>query len=217
MTLPTLILASNSPRRKELLALSQNPFDVRPADINEDVLGNEEPQAYVSRLAREKAATAKLSANSVVIAADTTVVLDGNVLGKPADAEEAKAMLLAQRGRTHTVYTAISAKRADGTQFSDICATPVPMRDYSDVEIDAYVASGDPLDKAGAYAIQNKSFHPVAHMDGCWANVIGLPLCHLQRNFKKWDMSFEVDLSVECQAYLEYDCPVTEKILAWEQ
>jgi septum formation protein len=218
MSFPTLILASSSPRRKELLALSGNQFQIRSADINEDVLQDEEPKAYVSRLAREKAAAAGDVGDGIVLAADTTVVLDGAILAKPIDEADARQMLQAQRGRTHIVYTAISGKRAsDGAQFDDICATQVPMRDYSDAEINAYIATGDPLDKAGAYAIQHRGFHPVAEMTGCQANVIGLPLCHLQRNMKKWDLSFKADLSLACQEFLNYDCPVTEKILAWEQ
>lgn len=219
MSFPKLVLASSSPRRRELLALSGNEFQIRPANINEDVLSDEAPQNYVSRLAREKAAAADdLTGEAIVLAADTAVVLDGAILGKPADASEARQMLQAQRGRTHIVYTAISGRRAsDGAQFEDICATPVPMRDYSDAEIDAYIATGDPLDKAGAYAIQHRVFHPVAEMTGCHANVIGLPLCHLQRNMKKWNLDFKADLSLACQEYLNYDCPVTEKILAWEQ
>jgi septum formation protein len=218
MNLPTLILASSSPRRKELLALSGDEFQIKPADINEDVLEDEAPQDYVSRLAREKAAAAGDLADAIVVAADTTVVLDGAILAKPIDKADARRMLQAQRGRTHIVYTAISGKRvSDGAQFDDICATPVPMRNYSDAEIDAYVASGDPLDKAGAYAIQHRGFHPVAEMNGCHANVIGLPLCHLQRNIKKWDLEFKTDLSLACQEYLNYACPVTKKILAWEQ
>jgi septum formation protein len=218
MSFPILILASSSPRRKELLALSGNQFQIKPADINEDVLQDEEPQAYVSRLAREKAAAIGGLADAIVVAADTTVVLDDVILAKPVDEADARRMLQAQRGRTHIVYTAISGKRAsDGAQFEDICATRVPMRDYSDAEIDAYIATGDPLDKAGAYAIQHRGFHPVEEMTGCHANVIGLPLCHLQRNMKKWDIDFKADLSLACQEYLHYDCPVTEKILAWEQ
>ncbi len=220
MSSPTLILASSSPRRKELLALSGDQFQIKPADINEDVLHDEEPQNYVGRLAREKAAAAgnDLAGDAIVLAADTTVVLDGAILAKPIDEADARQMLQAQRGRTHIVYTAISGKRAsDGAQFNDICATPVPMRDYSDAEIDAYIATGDPVDKAGAYAIQHRGFHPVAEMSGCHANVIGLPLCHLQRNMKKWDIEFKANLSLACQEYLNYDCPVTEKILAWEQ
>jgi septum formation protein len=218
MSFPTLILASSSPRRKELLALSGNQFQIKPADINENVLQDEEPQAYVSRLAREKAAAIGDRADAIVLAADTTVVLDGAILAKPIDEADARMMLQAQRGRTHVVYTAISGKRtSDGAQFEDICATSVPMRDYSDAEIEAYIATGDPLDKAGAYAIQHRGFHPVAEMTGCHANVIGLPLCHLQRNMKKWDIDFKADLSLACQEYLDYDCPVTEKILAWEQ
>ena len=107
-------------------------------------------------------------------------------------------------------------RSSDGATLTDLAETEVPMRDYSNEEIDAYVATGDPLDKAGSYAIQNAQFHPVENMQGCFANVAGLPLCHLQRNLAKWNVHLDVDLPAACQEYLQYDCPVTEKILNWE-
>lgn len=220
MPIPELILASSSPRRKVLLSLGGLPFDVQPADINEDVHEGEEARAYVSRLAKEKAEVigqASRGRDAIVIAADTTVVLEGQILGKPTDGVEAKAMLTAQRGRKHIVYSGLTVQRTtDGQILSDLAATEVPMRNYSDAEIDAYVASGDPLDKAGAYAIQHSGFHPVEKMTGCFANVVGLPLCHLQRTLKKWDVHFATDLPAACQQHLKYECPVTEKILNWE-
>ncbi len=219
MNIPEFVLASNSPRRKRLLSLSGIPFRVQPADINEDPLKGEEPKAYVRRLAREKSAVVARSLNgdAIVLAADTTVVLDRQILGKPADVAEARQMLVRQRGRSHTVYTAINLRRtADGAELTDLATTEVPMRNYSDAELEKYVASGDPLDKAGAYAIQNAEFHPVENMTGCFANVVGLPLCHLQRTLAKWDVHLDVDLPAACQRHLAYDCPVTEKILNWE-
>jgi MAF protein len=213
------ILASNSPRRKKLLSLAGIPFRIQPADINEDPLKDEDPKAYVKRLAQEKSAVVArpLNGEAFVLAADTTVVLDGRILGKPVDAAEARQMLVLQRGRSHMVYTAISLRRmADGAELNDVATTEVPMRNYSDSELERYVASGDPLDKAGGYAIQNAEFHPVENMAGCFANVVGLPLCHLQRTLAKWDVHFEVDLPAACQRHLAYDCPVTEKILNWE-
>lgn len=219
MQISHLILASNSPRRKELLALGGRPFDVSPASVNEELHPDEAPREYVQRLATEKAdaVSQAITGGSLILAADTTVILDGRVLGKPADAIEARGMLQSLRGRTHTVFTAISMQRtADGARLSDLAATEVPMREYSDAEIDAYAATGDPLDKAGSYAIQHAGFHPVAEMTGCLANVIGLPLCHLQRSLEKWDLEFNVDLAEACQQHLNYACPVAEKILAWE-
>ena len=218
--IPDLVLASNSPRRKELLALGGQPFAVAAAAINEDPRPAEDPREYVQRLASEKvqAAASIGGPDALVLAADTTVVHNGRIVGKPQDAEEARAMLNSLRGQEHTVYTAISVLRTrDGMQVNDLATTPVPMRDYSDTEIETYVATGDPLDKAGAYAIQHAGFHPAASMSGCLANVVGLPLCHVKRTLMKLDLAFDADLPSACQAHFAYDCPVTEDILAWRQ
>jgi MAF protein len=218
MTNPQFVLASNSPRRKELLALTGLAFAIKPADINEDVLPDEGAQVYVLRLAREKGEAVRADApEAIVIAADTTVVLDGEILAKPADTAEAREMLTSLRGRNHVCFSGLSLTRTvDGAQVLDLAETEVPMRNYSDEEMEAYIASGDPLDKAGAYAIQHPGFHPVENLQGCRANVVGLPLCHLQRNLEKWGIHLDVDLPAACQQFLNYDCPVTDKILAWE-
>ncbi|HXZ74508.1 MAG TPA: nucleoside triphosphate pyrophosphatase, partial [Streptosporangiaceae bacterium] len=161
---PKLILASNSPRRRELLSLSGWAFSVQPAQVDESPLPGEKPGDYVLRLAQAKAreAAAAGRAGRLVLAADTTVALDGDLLGKPGDAAEAADMLRRLRGRSHQVYTGLAALTApDGNLVTDLCVTAVPMRNYRDEEIEAYVASGDPLDKAGAYAIQHPGFHPV--------------------------------------------------------
>lgn len=219
--IPNLVLASNSPRRKELLALGGQPFEVKAAAINEEPRPGEDPRNYVRRLASEKAHTvaAGLGGREAwVLAADTTVVHDGRIVGKPVNAGEARAILQSLRGQEHTVFTAISITRtSDGAELSDVAETSVPMRDYSDAEIEAYVATGNPLDKAGAYAIQHAGFHPVASMDGCLANVVGLPLCHLKRTMLKLDLNFEADLPSACQAHFAYDCPVSADILARRQ
>ena len=116
----------------------------------------------------------------MIIAADTTVALDDEILGKPATPEEAEMMLRRLRKRSHQVYTALAIlDLSDQTRHSRLVCTDVHMRDYSDFEIADYIASGDPLDKAGAYAIQHSGFHPVDRVDGCWANVVGMPLCQL--------------------------------------
>lgn len=204
-----------------MLALGGVPFEIVAANINEDSLPDEEPKAYVARLAREKAQAAakKLAGReAIVVAADSTVVLDGRILGKPADATEARAILRSLRGQSHVAYTAISVLRTgDGVHVNDLAETPVPMRNYTDEEIDTYIATGDPLDKAGAYAIQHPGFRPAASMTGCRANVVGLPLCHLMRTLAKWDLTFEADVPSACQAHLNYDCPVSGDILAWRQ
>jgi MAF protein len=136
------------------------------------------------------------------------------ILGKPSDPAEAALMLRQLRGHAHQVYTALALIRSqDGSCLTDVCATDVPMRDYSDEEIEAYVASGDPLDKAGAYAIQHPGFKPVAWLEGCFANVMGLPLCHLARNLSQVGISVPGNLPQACQSLLEYSCPVYERIL----
>jgi MAF protein len=217
--IPNLILASNSPRRKELLALSGQNYRVVPADVDESTAAGEDPRDYVTRLSKEKAkvTAGKLNEPALILAADTTVVFRGEILGKPADAKDAVRILKLLRNETHKVYTAIVILRVPENEFLvDLAETDVPMRNYSDKEIHAYVASGDPLDKAGAYAIQHAGFHPVASMQGCYANVIGLPLCHLQRSLQKWGLSFENDLPIACQKHLAYECQVSAKILDWQ-
>ena len=204
-----IILASNSPRRKELLILFGLPFRAYPAEIDESPLPREAPLAYVLRLAEGKAraVAAQVPIDCVVIAADTTVADGQDILGKPADDQEAVEMLTRLRGHLHQVYTAVAILRvADGILLLDACATDVPMRDYREAEIAAYVASGDPLDKAGAYAIQHAGFHPVEYLEGCYANVVGLPLCHLTRLLRRLNVKPQADIPVACQAALQYKC-----------
>ena len=214
----TLILASNSPRRKQLLALGGWSFTLAPAEVDERPLPDEAAADYVLRLAQEKArAAAQSGADGLVLAADTTVVDEGAILGKPADAAEARSMLRQLRGRTHQVYTALAVLRStDGRLLTDRCVTDVPMRRYSDAEMEAYVGSGDPLDKAGAYAIQHAGFHPVEKLAGCYANVVGLPLCHLARTLRKLDVRPAADIPSACQAALGYRCPVYARVLSGE-
>jgi septum formation protein len=161
----TLILASNSPRRRQLLALAGWDFIVSVADVDESPLPNESPADYVIRLAETKARAITADADQIILAADTTVVDGSDILGKPRDDAEAIAMLTRLRGRTHQVYTGIALLRvSDGLLLKDLCVTDVPMREYSDEEMRVYVATGDPLDKAGAYAIQHPGFSPVESM-----------------------------------------------------
>jgi len=216
-SIATSVLASNSPRRRELLGLGGVPFAAQAAEVDESVREDEAPEAYVLRLAEEKARAiaAETGAGVLVLAADTTVVHEGEILGKPVDAAEAHAMLNNLRGRRHQVYTGI-ALLIDGELATDLAITEVPMRTYSDAEMDAYIASGDPFDKAGGYAIQNADFHPVEQLEGCYANVIGLPLCHIARNLAERGLRMQTNLAEACQAHLHYDCPVYEKIQQWE-
>lgn len=204
-----LILASNSPRRRQILALGGWDFRVQAAEVDEQVLPGEDPRQYVLRLAECKARTVaqEAPAGSYVIAADTTVV-DHNatepgghpakILAKPMDAEDAIAMLRQLRGRAHQVLTGLAVlKRSEDTLTlaSEVVATEVVMRAYSDHEIQAYVATGDPLDKAGAYAIQHADFHPVERLHGCYANVVGLPLCVLTRMLAELGLPPESELA----------------------
>jgi MAF protein len=217
---PLLILGSNSPRRRQLLSLTGWEFTVSAADVDESQYPNESPADYVLRLAETKAratAAAVTNADQFVLAADTTVVDGNEVLGKPRDGADAVAMLKRLRGHTHQVYTGIALLRPrDGLLLKDICVTDVPMRDYSDAEIDVYVQTGDPLDKAGAYAIQHPEFHPVAKLSGCFASVMGLPVCHVIRLMRQMDIQADTDFFLRCETLLEYQCPVSNAILSGE-
>jgi MAF protein len=212
----TLILASNSPRRKQLLALTELNFVVSAPDVDETQYENESPANYVLRLAETKARAiaSYAEADQIILAADTTVVDGLDILGKPKDAAEAIQMLTQLRGRTHQVYTGVALLRvSDGYLLTELGVTDVPMRSYSDEEIHNYVATGDPLDKAGAYAIQHPEFSPVESMAGCYASVMGLPLCHVTRMLRKMNIQLETDVPSNCQKLLEYDCPIYTSIL----
>lgn len=211
-----LVLASNSPRRKQLLALCGWEFQVLPVEIDESQLDGESPRDYVQRLAQKKAdaAARKLSPGDVVIAADTTVADGDEILGKPSTPREAQWMLQRLHGRMHQVFTAISVFDVSSTlRLADLCRTDVLMRTYSQQEISAYVASGDPLDKAGAYAIQHRGFDPVEEIEGCYANVVGLPLCHLVRLLREFDIYPLTNITRDCQESLHYTCPIRDMVL----
>jgi len=181
-----LILASQSPRRRELLTQAGYSFEVRPAHIPEEPLAGENPIAYVTRLAREKAeavfrevtADARLNAESEILAvlgADTTVTLDDTILGKPEDAADAARMLKMLSGRTHRVMTGVALATAEGVEVAAE-VTAVRFLTLSEEEIAGYVATGEPMDKAGAYAIQGYAARWIPRIEGCYFNVVGLPL-----------------------------------------
>ena len=216
---PLLVLASGSPRRRQLLSMAGWQFSVAAADVDESQSPHgESPSDYVLRLAETKARATKADADQIVLAADTTVVDGMDILGKPKDSVEASAMLTRLRGHTHQVYTGIALLRmSDGLLLKDLCVTDVPMRNYSDEEISAYVATGDPLDKAGAYAIQYPDFHPVAKLDGCYASVMGLPMCHVILLMRKMDIQPNADVFTGCETLLEYQCPVSSVVLTGEK
>ncbi len=183
-----LFLASASPRRRQIISTLGLPFTVGVSPTNEEAMES----AYrgpIDGLAQWLAAHKALmmlmqpeAANRLIVTADTTVLLDDQVLGKPRDGEHARELLLALRGRWHRVVTGVVVSALIDGQIhlrGASCTTPVLMRPYSEEEITAYIASGDPLDKAGAYGIQNTEFQPTERIDGCYLNVVGLPLCAL--------------------------------------
>ena len=174
-----LILASASPRRRELLAQAGFSFEVAPAHVPELRKPGEDPIRFVSRLAREKAEAVALSrsitSDTIVLGADTIVVVEEEVLGKPQDAADAARMLRLLSGQTHQVITGVClAKGRERQRAAEV--TFVRFTTLSDEEIDAYVATGEPLDKAGAYAIQGRAGRWVPRIHGCYFNVVGLPL-----------------------------------------
>ena len=178
-----LVLASASPRRRELLAQAGYTFEVRPAHIPEDLLFGEDPIAYVTRLAREKAQAVfeQLAAEPsgaeglVVLGADTTVTVDGHILAKPEDAADAARMLRLLSGRTHRVITGVALAAGPSVEVAAE-VTAVRFLTLSDEEIAAYVATGEPMDKAGAYGIQGRAARWIPRIEGCYFNVVGLPL-----------------------------------------
>ena len=171
-----LILASSSPRRRQLLASLGLAFTIDSAGIDESALLAEAPEPHARRLAATKAqVVASRHPDAIVLAADTIVVQAGAILGKPADADGARRMLAALRDAPHQVVSAVAVSGANGL-VSASHTSQVIMRPYTDAEIGTYLASGDPYDKAGAYAIQHPKFQPVARFDGCFASIMGLPL-----------------------------------------
>jgi MAF protein len=179
---PNIILASGSPRRRQLLTCAGLHFAIVRPEVDETPAPNETPPTYARRLGLSKAAEVarRSEPGALVIAADTIVVYRGEIIGKPAGEDDAVHILRRLRGQTHHVHTALAVARGE-RRLAEITTTAVPMRHYTDDEIAAYVASGDPLDKAGAYGIQHTGFNPVIELQGCYGNVVGLPLCTLAR------------------------------------
>ncbi len=218
-----LILASSSPRRRELLASLGLPFEIVKPAVDESLRPAEDPYHYVARMAREKADAVAgllqgpgsaliLSADTVVLAADTMGVdAGGTLLGKPADAADARRMLRQLRGASHIVCTAISLlsttfdparlRQGHPLRIDSTLCTQVVMRPYSDAEIEAYIATGDPLDKAGSYAIQHPDFQPVARIEGCYNTVVGLPMCAVKRGLAAMGLDLAAPLYCDCPSY----------------
>ncbi len=196
-------------------------YQMLSPQVDETPLPDEDGMEYVKRLAQSKALAAASQAQieGVIVAADTTVVYGQagekpRIFGKPVDTNDAARMLKELRNHVHQVHTAVSILfNPDGNLLSDLCTTDVWMRDYNDEEIEAYIASGDPMDKAGAYAIQHPGFHPVEKLDGCFANVMGLPLCHVTCCLARLGITPQADITQACQVETGAPCAIYQKIV----
>lgn len=219
MTVGKFLLASASPRRRELLRLLNFPFESTNSDIDETPLNGESASSLVSRLSRLKArAASQRFPECIVIAADTDGELDNTILGKPRDTNEARAMLHALRGRDHIVHGGITVSAPPPPDSVDemrrettlVTLTRVWMREYTDAEVEAYVATGDPLDKAAGYAVQHRSFRPVDRVEGCYCNIMGMALCKLELVLAQ-DFSIP-EPCLECHLHPAVDCTIPRLI-----
>jgi septum formation protein len=210
-----ILLASNSARRRQLIKLTGWEVTVTSADIDEGRKPDEPAREYVLRLAREKADAMRPSDPvMLILAADTIVVDRETIYGKPASPTDARDILWALRGHTHQVMTAIAlVDPKNQSMITDLCISNVPMRTYTAAEVDTYIRSGDPMDKAGAYAIQNIEFHPVTDFNGCFASVMGMPLCHLYRTVASCGQIVDDGISQRCQTSLNYTCIIHKAVL----
>ena len=208
------ILASQSPRRRELLQLLGYPFQSLSADADEDSIDVAEPALNVQQTAVLKADTItnqyqpKSQIREILIAADTTVAFDGQMLNKPKDEADATAMLTAMCNKTHEVFTGYIIRDLTSRQeLVGVSTAVVTMRNYSQKEIANYIATGDPMDKAGAYAIQHPQFNPVAELNGCYLNVMGLPVCDLILALRHFGLDPDYVRSDLSLAHQRYPCP----------
>jgi septum formation protein len=205
-----LILASQSPRRRALLVDLGLEFTTLATDIDETPHPNEAPDTLAVRLSEAKARAAARTVNrqsSLILASDTVVALGDKLLGKPVNGDDARRMLQHLRGRTHVVHTAVSAlAHPDGPMHTRLNTSRITMRAYSDAEIDAYIATGDPLDKAGAYAIQHPVFAPVARLDGCFAGVMGFPLGDVCELLGAWGIDVQAAIATVCRRHGSQAC-----------
>ncbi|MDE2823070.1 MAG: Maf family protein [Chloroflexota bacterium] len=207
---PNIVLASESQRRREIIQALDAAVEIVPSRIDERPASpDEQAEDYVASIATDKARAVAANGQSkaLVIGADTSVVLDGRILGKPVDASEARAMLSSLRGRSHRVVTGVTVSH-DGAVASLVTSSDVAMREYSDDEIEMYIESGEPFDKAGGYAIQDRVFAPVSGLTGCYLNVVGFPLCEVMRLMA--EVGVDVRLRPEWRApeRCPSDCPV---------
>ena len=219
------ILASQSPRRRELIQLLGLPFRVMVADADEDSITDPDPAANVVKTARLKSSLIatqlkdqSFAPETIILAADTTVAYAGEMLNKPADKTAAYQMLSRLRDTKHEVHTGfVLLQPATGREWEGVSTAVVTMRPYSDAEIEAYIATGDPFDKAGGYAIQHPQFKPVARLQGCYCNVMGLPVCDLIVALEQFlglnlEQFEQLDLTAVSQAHLHYPCPTLKTL-----
>jgi septum formation protein len=212
-----LTLASQSPRRRQLIQLLGYPVEIYVADVDESSVTEPDPALNAVQTAVLKATyiASHHPDKKIIVAADTIVALEGRMLGKPHDAAEAQQMLLDLRGRQHHVHTGLVVlERRSGRMETGVTTAVVTMRPYSQTEIAAYVASGDPMDKAGAYAIQHPTFQPVATLSGCYLAVVGLSLCELSKALEGFGIPRPADLTAVSAAHAGFPCPILAELLA---
>jgi septum formation protein len=210
-----------SPRRRQLLGLLPYAYSIVVPVVDEDLHLDKDPAEYARRTARQKAEAVagslgrQKSEPGIIIAADTTVALGPTIMTKPGDANEAREMLTALRARTHFVHTGLCILDPNsGQEIDSVQTSLVTMRDYSPAEIEAYVASGDPFDKAGGYAIQDSVFRPVSRLEGCYLGVMGLSVCDLIRQLGALDVPVQFDREALEAAHQGFRCPVLNPIHA---
>lgn len=207
-----ILLASGSQRRRELLSWLTDRFEIIPSDIDESPLPEERPEVYCQRIAEQKALAIPSrteTQNSFVLAADTIVYSQNRIIGKPKDEQDAFQILTFLQGQIHHVCTAVTLLRNEKT-VSTLCDTSVRMNPLSQATIQSYIATGDPMGKAGAYAIQNTDFNLVESVEGCYTCVIGLPLCHVEKLFSFFNYSFEKNVIECCKSHIHYNCVVDQ-------
>ncbi|MCB8965541.1 MAG: septum formation protein Maf [Ardenticatenaceae bacterium] len=215
MMMVRFILGSQSPRRRALLQLLGFPFEVMVADVDETLVADADPAVDAMLTAQLKARAirgmlgeGRYDGETLLLTADTAVSIDQHILGKPVDTNDAWQMLRALRGRAHQVHTGFTlVNLATGQEVTDVHTAVVTMRDYSDDEIAAYIATGDPLDKAGAYGVQHPEFRPASQINGCFTGVMGLSVCQLLQTLAQWDILVPVTSAIT-QAHHEYPCPL---------
>ena len=214
------LLASQSLRRRELMTLLGRPVRQMAADVDEESVNAPDPAVNVVDTAVLKAHTIAHSftptagTRVILIAADTTVAVDGEMLNKPVDAADAQRMLRRLRGRAHAVHSGYVVRdMLSGVEVVGVHTAVVTMRPYTDAEIDSYIATGDPMDKAGAYAIQHPVFRPVQALQGCFLGVMGLPLCDLLGALARLGVNTAVDLTAVHRAHQQFPCPLFDRLV----